>query len=105
MLLYGKFEIPPGTTRTINIIIKADKEDFSAQFTGLYWPGDNKDNYQSISLTHPFKVTAPSKDPLKDTYVPTSIYTPARTTQIDDSETHISLYGEKLMFSSMKIFY
>lgn len=67
-MVYGKFEIPPGSARTINIVIKAEKiGDFSAQFSGLYWPGDNKDAYQPISLTHPFKVTAPSKDPLKDT--------------------------------------
>ena len=67
-MVYGKFEVPPGSARTINIVIKAEKiGDFSAQFTGLYWPGENKDAYQPISLTHPFKVTAPSKDPLKDT--------------------------------------
>jgi hypothetical protein len=67
-MVYGKFDVPPGSARTINIVIKAEKMgDFSAQFSGLYWPGNNKDAYQPISLTHPFKVTAPSKDPLKDT--------------------------------------
>jgi hypothetical protein len=67
-MVYGKFEVPPGSARTINIVIKAEKiGDFSAQFSGLYWPGNNKDAYQPISLTHPFKVTTPSKDPLKDT--------------------------------------
>lgn len=67
-MVYGKFDVPPGSARTINIVIKAEKTgDFSAQFSGLYWPGDNKDAYQPISLTHPFKVTAASKDPLKDT--------------------------------------
>lgn len=67
-MVYGKFEIPPGTARTINIVIKAEKiGDFSAQFSGIYWPGENKDAYQQISLTHPFRVNAPSKDPLKDT--------------------------------------
>ena len=56
--VYGKFEVPPGSARTINIVIKAEKlGDFSAQFSGLYWPGDNKDAYQPISLTYPFKVT------------------------------------------------
>jgi hypothetical protein len=67
-MVYGKFEIPPGSVRTINIVIKADRTgDFNAQFSGLYWPGENKDAFQPISLTHPFKVTAPSKDPLKGT--------------------------------------
>jgi len=67
-MVYGKFTVPPGTARTINIVIKADKTGkFNAQFSGIYWPGDDKDAYQQISLTHPFTVTVPSKDPLKDT--------------------------------------
>lgn len=62
-MVYGKFEVPPGSARTINIVIKAEKiGDFSAQFTGTYYPGDNKDAYQPISLTHPFKVLEASKD-------------------------------------------
>ncbi len=66
-MVYGKFTVPPGSARTINIVVKAEKlGDFSAQFSGLYWPGDNKDAFQPISLTHPFKVTAASTDPLKD---------------------------------------
>lgn len=64
-MVYGVFEVPPGSARTINIVIKAEKVgDFSAQFTGTYYPEDNKDAYQPISLTHPFKVTAASADPL-----------------------------------------
>lgn len=67
-MVYGTFEVPPGKARTINIVIKADRMgNFNAQFSGMYWPGNNKDAYQPISLTHPFKVTAASKDPLKDT--------------------------------------
>lgn len=64
-MVYGKFEVPPGSARTINIVIKAEKVgDFNAQFIGTYYPGDNKDAYQPISLTHPFKVSAASADPL-----------------------------------------
>lgn len=64
-MVYGKFEVPPGTARTINIVIKAEKVgDFSAQFIGTYYPDDNKDAYQPISLTHPFKVSEASADPL-----------------------------------------
>lgn len=63
-MVYGKFEVPPGGARTINIVIKAEKiGDFNAQFTGTYYPGDNKDAYQPISLTHPFKVLEPSAKP------------------------------------------
>lgn len=66
-MVYGIFDVPPGTARTINIVIKAEKVgDFNAQFTGTYYPGDNKDMYQPISLTHPFKVTAASADPLAE---------------------------------------
>lgn len=77
-MVYGKFELPPGSARTINIVIKAEKTgDFSTQFTGTYYPDDNKDAYQPISLTHPFKVLEASKDPNTPgegtTTVPTSV--------------------------------
>lgn len=63
-MVYGTFEVPPGSARTIDIEIKAEKlGDFSAQFTGTYYPGDNKDAYQPISLTHPFTVLEASADP------------------------------------------
>lgn len=62
--VYGTFDVPPGKARTIYITIKAEKTgDFFAQFSGLYWPDDNKDAYNPISLTHPFKVYEPSPDP------------------------------------------
>jgi hypothetical protein len=28
----------------------------------VYWPGDNKDNYNPISLTHPFEIKKPSNN-------------------------------------------
>lgn len=60
----GTFDIPPGKARTIYITIKAEKiGDFSAQFSGLYYPGDNKDDFQPMSLTHPFKVLEASRSP------------------------------------------
>lgn len=63
-IVSGTFEIPPGSVRTINVAIKSEKVgDFSTQFTGVYYPGDNKDAYQPISLTAPFKVLEASKDP------------------------------------------
>ena len=61
----GTFTVPPGATRTININIKADKVgDSTVHFTGLYWPGDDKDAFQQISLTHPLIVKEPSPKPL-----------------------------------------
>lgn len=65
--VYGVFEVPPGKARTIYITIKAEKTgDFTAQFSGTYYPGDNKDAYQPISLTHPFKVYESSPNPQSD---------------------------------------
>lgn len=64
--VYGTFTVPPGSARTISLNIKGDKTGtFTVHFSGLYWPGDNKDNYNPISLTHPFTVEEPSKDPEK----------------------------------------
>lgn len=69
--VYGVFEVPPGKARTIYITIKAEKTgDFTAQFSGTYYPGNNKDAYQPISLTHPFKVYEASPNPQSD--VPSS---------------------------------
>lgn len=62
--VYGTFSVPPGSARTIYLNIKAEKVgEFTAQFSGLYWPGDNKDAFQPISLTHPFTVTGASPNP------------------------------------------
>lgn len=66
-MVMGSFEIPPGTARTIAIVIKADKTarigSHSIQFVGLYYPGENKDYYQPISLTYPLTVKQASKKP------------------------------------------
>lgn len=59
--VYGTFSVPPGKVRTININVKGDKVGtYTIHFSGMYWPGDNKDNYNPISLTHPFEVKEPS---------------------------------------------
>jgi len=56
--VYGTFSVPPGTARTIYLNIKAEKVgSFTAHFSGLYWPENNKDDYQPLSLTHSFTVT------------------------------------------------
>ncbi len=65
--VYGTFSVPPGAGRTISVVIKADNTarlgSHTLQFTGSYWPGDKKDDFQQISLTYPVTVKAPSKDP------------------------------------------
>ncbi|MDD1744691.1 MAG: hypothetical protein LUQ20_02605 [Candidatus Methanoperedens sp.] len=64
---YGTFTVPPGTARTITVVVKADKSarigSHTISFTGLYWPGENKDNYQPLSLTYSVTVKEPSKAP------------------------------------------
>ncbi len=61
----GTFTMPPGATRTVNINIKSERTGtFTVHFTGLYWPGDDKDAFQQISLTHPITVEEPSPNPL-----------------------------------------
>ena len=54
------FEIPPGTARTISIHIMADETarigSYTLHFSGLYYPGTNKDLYNPISLTYPLEV-------------------------------------------------
>ena len=61
----GTFTVPPGTVRTIQINIKSENTGtFTVHFTGLYWPGDDKDAFQQISLTHPLTVKEPSPKPL-----------------------------------------
>jgi hypothetical protein len=62
----GTFSVPSSTARTIFITVKADKSarigSHTIQFTGLYWPGNNKENYQPLSLTYSVTVKEPSKN-------------------------------------------
>lgn len=64
---YGQFSAAPGTARTIYLNIKADEtavgKSFFIHFSGQYFLDGNKDSYQPISLTHPFKVVATSPQP------------------------------------------
>lgn len=63
---YGTFSVPPGSTQTISIGLKGDKVGtFTVHFSGLYWSGDDKDNYNPISLSHPFVVEEVSANPEK----------------------------------------
>jgi hypothetical protein len=61
---YGTFSVPSGSARTISIDLKGDKVGtYTVHFSGLYWPGDNKDSYNPISLSHPFEVKEASENP------------------------------------------
>ena len=59
----GHFTVPPGSSRTITLHIKGEKVGtFPVHFTGMYWPGSNKDKWNPISLDSSFKVIEPSTD-------------------------------------------
>jgi len=59
----GYFTILPGQSKTVVINVKSEKVgSHQVHLSGYWWPGDNKDMRQPISLTHPFKVTSVSKD-------------------------------------------
>ncbi|VVB90385.1 PEGA domain protein [uncultured archaeon] len=81
----GTYRVSPGTSRTIILVIKADKSAsiglLTLQFTGVYWPGNNKDNFQPISLRYPVTVKEPSNNPenLNSKVVPSVTYTPTKT--------------------------
>lgn len=65
--VYGSLRVQPGTAKTVYLYLKADqsavgREDF-IHLSAVYYPGENKNNYQTISLTHPFRVLSASPDP------------------------------------------
>ncbi len=66
--VYGQFTVPPGMARTVYLNIKADRtavgNSYFLHFQGSYWPDGNKDAWNPISLTHPFKVLEASPNPM-----------------------------------------
>ncbi len=83
----GTFSVPPGTSRTIIVVIKADKSarigSHTLQFTGLYWPDDNKDAFQPLSLTYSVTVKEASKNPESpDIANPKAVPTGAETPKV-----------------------
>lgn len=60
----GTFNVAPGKTQIIRITLKAEKAgDFMTQFSGMYWPGNNKNNYKPISLDFKFRAEEASYNP------------------------------------------
>ncbi len=94
----GTFSVPPGTARTIALVIKADKSarigSHTLQFTGLYWPGDDKDNYQPLSLTYPVTVKEASKNPESaEPSNPKAIPTGAETPKAPGFSAVMAIFG------------
>ena len=57
------FPVPPEAPEQSHHIKGEKVGTFTVHFSGLYWPGDNKDDYNPISLSHPFIVEQASKNP------------------------------------------
>lgn len=63
----GHFTVPSGASRTIALHIKGGKVGtFPVHFSGMYWPGSNKDKWNPISLDNSFEVKEPSSNITKD---------------------------------------
>jgi PGF-CTERM protein len=92
---YAYFTVPPGTVRTISMYIQADKSarigSHTLHFSGLYYPGENKDLYNPISLTYPIEVKEASKEIITATPAPTE--TPAQRPVIPGFEAIFAIAG------------
>jgi len=75
---HGIFTVAPGTHKGIEVRIKADESarigDNTIVFSGIYYPGDNKDLYNTMSLTYPVVVVEPNMP--EETPTPTPTETP-----------------------------
>ena len=65
-VMHGIFTVEPGMAKGVQVRIKADESarigENTIVFSGIYYPGDNKDLYNIMSLTYPVMVDEPSKD-------------------------------------------
>jgi len=65
--LYGQLDVRPGSAQTVYMNVKASEsavgKNFYVHFSGIYYPGENKDLFNSVSLTHPIRVTQASPNP------------------------------------------
>ena len=67
----GTFTAPPGSVRNMPIIVKADSAgNYFIHMSGRYWPANDRDNWNPISLSTPIRVVEPSPNPQDP--VPTS---------------------------------
>ena len=62
------YRVLPGQSQTIKLYIKSEKVGrYTIDFSSTYWPENNRDLNNPVSLTHPFDVRAPSPNPLSAT--------------------------------------
>jgi len=85
---HGHFVTPPGNDRTIYIYVYGEKiGEYMIHAEVIYYPDENKDAYQQISLTHPFKV----EEPVTPTTTPTTAVTTIVTTRTPGFEVMFAI--------------
>ncbi len=58
------FRAPPGSVRNMPIKVKADRKgDYFIHMNGRYWPENDRDNWNPVSLSTPIDVSAASRAP------------------------------------------
>lgn len=93
--VYGKFNISPGSAKTIYINVRPEKTGkFFVQLDAIYWPGNNKESYQQIILTHDFR-SVETDYPTIPTPLPTP--TPITAKEFLQILDHIVDYFERII--------
>lgn len=61
--VHGNFIVPPGSDRTVYLEAIGEKVgQYIVHAEVMYYPQNDKDNYQQLSLTHPFSVETATRD-------------------------------------------
>ena len=61
--VHGNFIVPPGSDRTVYTDVIGEKTgQYIVHAEVMYYPQNEKDNYQQLSLTHPFTVAKGTPD-------------------------------------------
>jgi hypothetical protein len=61
--VHGNFIVPPGSDRTVYMDVVGEKTgQYIVHAEVMYYPQNDKDNYQQLSLTHPFTVATGTPD-------------------------------------------
>ncbi len=72
--IHGHFLVPPGSDRTVYMNVVGEKVGkYLIHVEVIYYPGNKKNDYQQISLTHPFDIREPAPNIVKGLNHPISL--------------------------------
>ncbi len=72
--IHGHFVVPPGSDRTVYMNVVGEKiGKYLIHVEVIYYPGTKKNDYQQISLTHPFDIKEPTQNIVKGLSHPISL--------------------------------